>query len=242
MSLTLYTFGSAWKTPDASPFCIKLHTYLRMAGISYEQAIGNPQQAPKSKLPYIEENGTFLSDSHLIIQHLESTRSISLDDHLTPEQHAIARAYRGMLEESFYFIVVYFRWIPQETWKQYKPVLQSSIQKAGAPGFLVPLLLPIIRRSVRKDLHSQGTSRHTPEVLTEMAQSQLDSVSTYLGDKTFFFGEQPSTLDATVFAMLSSLLGSELNSPVREYAQSLPNLVRYHDHILTTHFPELAEG
>ena len=34
--IKLYQFKPAWGLPNPSPFCMKVETYLRMAGLSYE--------------------------------------------------------------------------------------------------------------------------------------------------------------------------------------------------------------
>lgn len=34
--LTLYQFEPAWGLPNASPFCMKLETYFRMANLDYQ--------------------------------------------------------------------------------------------------------------------------------------------------------------------------------------------------------------
>lgn len=240
MSLTLFTYGSSWEVPDISPFCTKLHTYLRMAEVPYERGVGNPQQAPKGKLPYIKYNDELYADTHFIIKFLEKELSLSFGSDLTPEQKAISTAFQGMLEESFYFTAVYSRWVPTEAWKLYGPVLKGVLREAGAPGFLTHLIVPMIRRGVRKMLMAQGMGRHTKQEVVAIATPQLDSISHYLGSKTFFFGNKPSPIDATVFAMLSAFRGSPIASPIKTHLESLPNLCQYHDHILQTYYPEIT--
>lgn len=34
--IKLYQFAPAWDVPNLSPFCVKVETYLRMAGLPYE--------------------------------------------------------------------------------------------------------------------------------------------------------------------------------------------------------------
>ena len=50
--ITLHQFARVWDIPNLSPFCSKVETYLRMAGIPYEVADAIPPTAPKGKLPY----------------------------------------------------------------------------------------------------------------------------------------------------------------------------------------------
>jgi hypothetical protein len=60
--IRLYQFARVWGTPNLSPFCCKVETYLRIAGIPYEVVSAIPPSAPKRKLPYIDDDGTAVSD------------------------------------------------------------------------------------------------------------------------------------------------------------------------------------
>ena len=47
--------------------------------------------------------GLAISDSQMCIDFLNEERGIDLDSHLSEEQKAIARAFRKMMEENFYW-------------------------------------------------------------------------------------------------------------------------------------------
>jgi glutathione S-transferase len=63
---------------NVSPFALKLETWLRLAGLPYELVpTRNPGQGPKGKLPFIvDDDGTVVADSSLIIEHLVRTRGL----------------------------------------------------------------------------------------------------------------------------------------------------------------------
>src|SRR4029078_2674909 len=109
--ITLYQFATAFGIPNPSPFCFKVENYLRMTGETYEIKSGNPQKAPKGKLPFIKDGGVVISDSAHIIEHLKKTRGDKLDKDLTPEQRALGHLIRRTMEEALYFSVVYARWV-----------------------------------------------------------------------------------------------------------------------------------
>jgi hypothetical protein len=50
----LYPFAPAWGLPNASGFCLKLETYLRMAGLPYEIAPGADLRKAMQRM--MEEN------------------------------------------------------------------------------------------------------------------------------------------------------------------------------------------
>src|SRR5262245_11016515 len=74
-SIRLFQFPRMFSIPNLSPFCSKLETWLRIAGIPYEVVdTADPRTAPKGKLPFIEDGGRRMGDTSLIIEHLRSTR------------------------------------------------------------------------------------------------------------------------------------------------------------------------
>src|SRR5829696_6683909 len=85
----------AWGTPNLSPFCIKLETYLRIAEIPYKLGKFSRGDAPKGKVPYIHLDGTFIGDSHLIIEELERRLAAegkpALDSGLSAHDVAVGR-------------------------------------------------------------------------------------------------------------------------------------------------------
>ena len=54
MSIELYQFAPAFGLPNASPFCMKMETWLRMAGLPFTIPAPNFShfgKAPKGKMP-----------------------------------------------------------------------------------------------------------------------------------------------------------------------------------------------
>lgn len=99
--ITLHQFRPAFGLPNGSPFCMKVETWLRMAGLEYQtRACDDPRKNPKGKAPVItDDDGTVIADSEFIITHLNRKHAPGLDDHLTEQDLAHAHAFRRMLEE-----------------------------------------------------------------------------------------------------------------------------------------------
>ena len=119
--ITLYQFDPAFGLSSGSPFCAKLDLYMRMAGIAFEIAPFSIQvlhNAPKGKLPYINDNGKVIADSSLSMDHLKAVYGDPLDAWLTQEQRATALAFQRLMEENLYFAVLYTRWIVPQGWEQ----------------------------------------------------------------------------------------------------------------------------
>ena len=132
--IIMHKFIPAWGISDLSPFCVKLETYLRMANLPFETVIGDTQKAPKKKLPYIEHDGQMIGDSDLIIAYLKEAFGDQLDADLTPEERSLSVAFQSMIDEHFYFVLIYWRWQEERNWQLYKPIIQAWSEAIGTPA------------------------------------------------------------------------------------------------------------
>lgn len=106
--IQLFQFPRMFAIPNLSPFCCKMETWLRIAGLDYEVVdTPNPRGAPRGKLPFIEDGGERITDTSLIIEHLEATRGVDPDSTLDPGQRAIALLVQRTLEEHYAFVLAY---------------------------------------------------------------------------------------------------------------------------------------
>lgn len=222
--LKLYGFGPAFGVADASPFVLKIDLLLRMLEVEYEfiADIKNLQKAPKGKLPFIEDKGQTLADSYFIQAYLLQNYPNHLDNHLTPEQQAQAHLITRALDESFYWYQVHSRWACDTTWKKIKPLFFKQM-----PAPLKWFLPELIRKGVIKNLNAQGVGRHSQEEILQQAEHTLASLDTLLGDNNWFFGDQPSSLDATLYAFLANIILVELDNPLNTNARRYQRLVDY---------------
>ena len=90
-----------------------------------------------------------------------------------------------MLEERFYWALVYFRWIDPGGWK----VMREHWFGTLPPG-AKQVLPELVRRRVKNQLMAHGFGRHSEAEMMALARDDLASVSAVLADKAFFFGEQ----------------------------------------------------
>ena len=62
-------------------------------------------------------------------------------------------------------------------------------------------------------------------------------VADYLGDKPFFMGEKPTLADATVYGYVANLIAVPMESPVKQYGLSRPNLNEHLKRMQNRFFP-----
>ena len=232
--IKLFQFPRMFATPNVSPFCCKLETWLRIAGIPYEVVdTPDPRKGPKGKVPFIEENGRHMGDSALIIDHLKQTRGIDPDARLYAGQRATALLVQRTIEEHYAFIVLYTHFIRDAGWQH----MQGTLQ--GVPAFIRPLVLPLVRGHMRKALNMQGTLRHSDAEIMEAARRDWQAILS-LASEPFFFGAEPATVDATLFGALATTLFTPVPSPIRDFLQGPPTIVAYAERMRDWYFPELA--
>jgi glutathione S-transferase len=231
--ITLFTFGPAFGLPDPSPFVTKAEVLLKLSGLPYRTSTKGLRGAPKGKLPYIDDDGTIVADSTLIRLHLEERHGIDFDKGLSPAEKGVAWAFEKMCEDHLYWAVVHSRWMDRGNFDK-GPRRFFDI----APAPIRPLVISVIRRRVRRDLHGQGLGRHDTAEIEKLAVRGIAAIADLLGDNPYLMGGGPCGADATVFAWVLSLLCPRFETPIRSAAEQRANLVAYRDRGLKQWFPE----
>ncbi|XP_078688740.1 failed axon connections homolog isoform X2 [Branchiostoma floridae x Branchiostoma belcheri] len=183
--------------PSLSPFCLKLETYLRLAGIPYENVYKRMELGPKGKIPWIEYNGRAMADSGLIIQFFKEELEIDLNRPLSTTDRAISRAFVKMLEENTYWGLVYSRWI--ENFHVLGPLFEVG-------WFMHNVLLRRAAQRLKKMLWAHGMGRHSPKDIHDITEMDIKAVSEFLGEKPFVMGQEPTEADATVYGFMAEIL------------------------------------
>jgi glutathione S-transferase len=232
--IRLHQFPPAFGLPNASPFCMKLETWLRMAGLPFElDNSGDVLKAPKGKLPYIvDDDGQAVADSGFIIEHLKARHGDSLDAALTPLQRAQATAFQRLFEENLYWAVVYTRWAEPAGW-----ALTRQAFFGGLPAPVRAIIAPLARRGLLREMRGHGMGRHRPAEIFAIGCRDITAVADFLGDKAFMIGEAPSSLDAIAYAFLANLLWAPVDSPLRAHARTRPTLEAYCQRMKARYYP-----
>ncbi|WP_309890342.1 glutathione S-transferase family protein [Archangium sp.] len=227
-----------WGLPNVSPACMKLETWLRMAEIPYELPALDLVNAPKGKVPYIVElDGSRMGDSTFIIEHLKSKVGKDPDAHLTDEQRAISLAFRRMMKENFYWVIVQSRYKDEPNWKIYKELVLTLLD--GVPMEQRPMVCDMYKQRIEGQMYGHGIGRHSAKEVYELGIADLKSVSDMLGNKPYLLGDRPSTVDATVYAYVANLLQTPVDCAAKDYGLSLKNVVDYLERMELRYFPEL---
>jgi glutathione S-transferase len=235
--ITVYHFGYPEpSSPDLSPFCTKLLTWLRMSGIPYESAVGDVDKVPTNKLPVARIDGQLIPDSSRIIAHLQQHDARALrDEHLDARERAGGAALQALMENKLYFCTLHLRFCTDDDFEKYRPILVDygkrrvpAWQRPAVP-FVAPLLLMRVRREMRRQTWAQGTGRWSLEDIHRTAIDGWNAIDDFLGERRYLMGDTPSSIDATGFAWIHTLTQQPMGGAIARHVRELPRLMAYHD-------------
>lgn len=233
--IKLYKFGPAFGLRETGPFVLKTMSYMRLAGIPFEENVqGDPRKAPKKKIPYISDDGKEIGDSSLIIKHLKTKFGDPLAEGFSAEELAMGHALKVMLEERTYWAgMIYPRWIKSEHHKLIADTFFSEI-----PGFMRMPIFRTIAKGVTKSAMGHGIGRHTDDEIFEMGLDDIKAVESLLGAKKFMLGAKPAEVDATVFAFIHGMQADVFPTPIQAHIKASNTLMAYHNRMETTIFAD----
>lgn len=221
--LTLIQFPRALGVMNASPFCMKVEVFLKLAGLPYRVDDRQlPMRLPKGKLPALRDDDTLVCDSQAILEYLQQRYRDQLPPALHEPEGGADLALRRMIEEHFYFTALWGRWIDAAAFGLVAPSFFGHL-----PRLLRRPVAGLVRRKMRRDLIGQGMGRHSPTEIAARACDDLDAAQAMLGERPYFGGATPSALDAAVYAFLANTLLVEIDSPVRRHLQGQAPLGAY---------------
>ena len=206
-----------------SPFCVKAVCLLNMSGLEWTpRYTPDPRQTPKAKLPVLYDGDQVIPDSDQIRDHIESKYNIDFDKGLSVEQKAVSRAFIRMAEEHIYFAVVCDRWLNEENWAIIRNAYFENI-----PKFIRGFITSKIRKGALAQVKGQGMARHSEQERFERVRKDIDAIETWLGDKEFLHGANPSAVDACVGPALDGLMSTPEPTLLRDYVRDSVKLMSY---------------
>lgn len=221
--LELFLPPRAWGLPSPSPFCVKLETWVRMAGLPYAARVGNPLQAPRGKVPYARWRGEWLADSQVVLDRLRSVHD--LDGHLSASDRARTHLIRRTVEEATYFLTLHQRWCQPENFAVVRPALFGQL------GAAAPLVAWVVQRRVRAATWAQGAGRYAPEERDHMGEADVDAIVASLGPGPYLAGDRPCTADAALYGFACQWLWAPFDGAIQRRARGAPALVAYAERI-----------
>ncbi len=232
--IVLWQMHALWGLPNASPFCMKVETWLRMAGLPYQtRTITGPPKSKSSKIPYVERpDGSLLYDSSCILETLTRERGVALDGHLSALDRAVGLLLQRTLEDSLYFLVLYERWVDDENWAR-----TARDYFGHFPLPMRVLVVPLIRRKIVAAALGQGVARLPASERVARSKADVRAVAELLGDKPYFF-VRPSSYDAIAYAFLANVLWAPYETAIKHELRAQANLVAFLERMKAAYYAD----
>uniref|UniRef100_A0A914D344 Uncharacterized protein n=1 Tax=Acrobeloides nanus TaxID=290746 RepID=A0A914D344_9BILA len=234
----LYQFPRTPYSPNLSPFCLKLEAFLRLHEIKYEPIFTFSGRSKKGLLPFIELNGEHIADSQLIILHLK--KYFNIQDELTNEQKAIERAFDRLIESTFFNAV---NWLKvRDNLPEFVGTI-LSLRFGKSLDFLKYVVAPFLMINLKNRFETEGTAKHSDEEIMTILRNDLQAVETYLGDKEYFFGDQPSQIDIEVFAHVAAIYYVPYHHVSKDLIETeFPQILKHTQKVAKRFFSEFQFG
>jgi len=219
----VYQFSRTPTVPNISPFCLKVETWLKLNGVKFESIQHfNKLRSKRGLLPFVEFNGEEIADSEFIISTLGEKLGKDMDAGLGQEQKGVQHAMMTMVDNHLHWC--FLSWQTRDvtnTIKGYKLNLQD-IMNSKVPNNVLSFVIKhtYFRKSLTK-IKAAGFAGYTAEEIEAMGKKDLDVLGALLGEKQFFFGDEPRMLDLKAFVYLSLILNvdKEVECPLRDYIE-----------------------
>ncbi len=226
--LRVFTFAPGWGLPTVGPFALKLLGWLDWNGIVYRQEIENrSDRGPMGKSPWIEQGNLRLGDSDIIIRYLAAQQG-QPDPTLCRTAAQVGNfGLRIAFEERFHQILEWELFVyPAGRHEMRKIIL------AQTPPVIGPLVFRAMTRHFARQLHARGIARLPAAEIVAEGQRLLDALALNLAHGDGWLDpDGPGLTDFAVWGQVAQMLCWPMQTPVADYAKSLPVLQAWHNRL-----------
>lgn len=207
-----------------SPFCLKAHRALRVAGLDYTSRRGRAPSDfrdlnPSGQVPVLVVDDRPVADSTRILERILAIVPSAFD------ASAEAWLWEDWADRALSGYLVAARWADPKNW----PVVRDAYF-AGAPWFVRAFIAPAVRRRVIGSLVARDFLRHGDEALWSDFRRILDHLEARAPERGFWLGGALSVADLGLFAQLRSLRTPLTAMQAREI-ELRPKLVDWIDRV-----------
>ena len=224
--------------PDYSN-CLAVRTFLNMCGLKYDLQLRTnaEEMSPSGRVPFIKIGSFIVAEFDPIVANV-STRGFSLSTKLSDADRSEMAAYITMVHTVLFNAELYISWLNKE-------IFSSTTRPRYGSVHPWPLnwVLPWKRQmEVKVRLNANGWACKTEEEVHEEIKACLQALANRLGDRKYFFGDEPTELDALVFGHLYNLITFEIqDSKLTDIIKQFQNLADLCSRIEAKYYREITE-
>ncbi len=188
-----------------SPFCLKAHRALKLAGLPYERRHGRGPDAfkahnPSGQVPVLLVDGEAVFDSTRIVARIDALSGGALEGRLDAPARGEAWLWEELADTALNGFVVAARWADDRNW----PLVREAYF-GGAPWVVRAAIAPRIRARVVGALVARDVWRAGADACWSRFLATLNHLDARAPSSGFWVGAQPSVADLAIFAQLHSL-------------------------------------
>ena len=219
--ITLYSYPELFGVADNNGYGLKVFAFLKLAKIPFaHQHLFDASAAPRRQLPYIVDGNEQIGDSDAIIAHLIAKYRSTLDDGLTAAQRDTRHLVMRLLDD-LYWVMSYSRWKDDAFWSSFRDALLREYPSLTEDG------LRKAQEFNTQRYFYQGIGRYEPAAAYARGIADLQVLANLLSASDYVFGQSPTSVDAGIYGFIANILFYPINTPLRQFVVSHPNLVHH---------------
>jgi metaxin len=242
-SVSLYLhppFKLEWQIPTVSPHCLAVDVYAKISHIPVTRIpTNNLGMSPTNEFPMliVNEEGAICGLSEIFTKLADIGYPLAQDELLSDVERSDMLAFCALIEEKLYNCQLYDWWMQNDNYDNF-----TRLAFQNDYSFPLNILMKQQRKKAVLN-HLDYIGYNSKEKVEKVAKEIYEALATKLGEKEFFFGESPTTLDCVVFGFLQTQSFKELtNSKLREILLSKKNLVAFCNNFINNwYFPQKGE-
>ena len=219
--ITLYSYPELFGVADNNGYGLKVFAFLKLAKIPFtHRHVFDASAAPRRQLPYIVDDDETIGDSDAIIAHLMAKYRLTLDDGLTAAQRDMRHLVIRLLDD-LYWVMSYSRWKDDAFWPSFRDALRREHPTLTDEG------LRQAQEFNAQRYYYQGIGRYEPAAAYARGIADLGVLANLLAASDYVFGASPTSVDAAIYGFIANILFYPIDTPLREFVVSHPDLVRH---------------
>jgi metaxin len=237
--MELQVWPGDWGLPSVDPQCLAVLVYCKLSKAPVTiNKVSNPWRSPSGQFPVLIHSEGIESKVTQIFSFLQS-QNYGIDRDLTAIQSSDCLAFSALIKKKLLPAVLYVWWVDSKSYVEFTRPWYASVLP-----FPLGMYVPLRKRNAciarlqatYGDDYFGDTSRESK--IMRDAKECLNLLSANLGDKNYFFGSKPSSLDALVFGYIVSLLQAPLpNNMLQNHLKACQNLTQLSTRMLEENFP-----
>ncbi|XP_066258865.1 metaxin-2-like [Euwallacea similis] len=219
--------------------CLAVQAFLKMCNLDFqvEPRANAEAMSPTGKVPFIKAGRFVTAELEGIVQFVNG-KGKSLTDKLDNEQKSNLRAYMTLVRNVIEIAELYMCWVDKETYDEVTSVRHGSVYPWPLNHFQNrEKRKQIVKKLKLVDWHNKSLQEVHQEV-----ELCCEALSVRLDNKSYFFVDSPTELDALVFGHLFTILTTPLpRNDLAKIVRRYPSLINLVKKIETQYFKKDAK-